>query len=88
LTLSLLPEGICGPNHGQASLMQLRKWQLQQLGTVIQDVNNACEWNDPVVLSDALELRVLPWLAKLQESLELWQQTILSGARARHRSAA
>lgn len=88
LTLSLLPEGICGPNHGQASLMQLRKWQLQQLGAVIQDVNNACEWNNPTVLSDALEMRVLPWLDKLRDSLELWQQTVVSAVCARTRNAA
>lgn len=88
LTLSLLPEGICGPNHGQASLMQLRKWQLQQLGEIIQDVNNACEWDNASMLSDALELRVLPWLEKLQASLELWQQTVVSGVHARRRSAA
>lgn len=88
LTLSLLPEGICGPNHGQASLMQLRKWQLQQLGVVIQDVNNACEWDNPAVLSDALEIRVLPWLDKLRDSLELWQQTVVSAVRSRTRNAA
>src|SRR5215469_1442335 len=78
LTLSLLPEGFCGASEGQASLIQLRKWQLQQLGAVIQDVNNACDWDNPLVLSDALEIRVLPWLAKLQEFLTLWQETVLS----------
>jgi hypothetical protein len=88
LTLSLLPEGICGPNQGQASLMQLRKWQLQQLGAVIQDVNNACEWDDPAVLSDALEMRVMPWLDKLRESLELWHETMISAPRTRRRGAA
>jgi len=87
LTLSLLPEGICGPGEGQASLMQLRKWQLQQLGAVIQDVNNACEWDNPLVLSDALEIRVLPWLTKLQEFLTLLQETILSRPRPCHQSA-
>lgn len=88
LTLSLLPEGICGPGEGQASLMQLRKWQLQQLGAVIQDVNNACEWENATLLSDALEIRVLPWLEKLQDFLTLWQETVLSGVRSpRHRVA-
>src|SRR5436190_8037065 len=43
LTVTLLPENVCGTGDGQASLTQLRKWQLQQLGAVIQDVNNACE---------------------------------------------
>lgn len=88
LTVSLLPEGICRPGEGQASLMQLRKWQLQQLGAVIQDVNNACDWDNPLVLSDALEIRVLPWLENLQEFLTLLQETILSRPHSRHHSAA
>ncbi len=82
LTLSLLPEGICGPAEGQASLMQLRKWQLQQLGSVIEDVNKVCECDNPLLLSDVLEIRVLPWLQNLQDFLALWQQTITSGARS------
>ena len=81
LTLSLLPEGVYGASEGQASLMQLRKWQLQQLGTVIQDVNHACEWDDLTVLSDALETRVLPWLDKLHDSLNLWHETMLANLR-------
>ena len=88
LTLSLLPEGICGPANGQASLMQLRRWQLQQLGEIIQDVSNASDWENASMLSDALELRVLPWLDKLEASLQLWQQTIVSGVHARRRNAA
>jgi hypothetical protein len=78
LTLSLLPETICGPDNGRAPLLQLRKWQLQQLGSVIKDVDNACNTLDTVVISEALEERVLPWLDKLQESLELWYETISS----------
>ena len=81
LTLSLVPEGIYGAPEGQASLMQLRKWQLQQLGSVIQDVNCACEWDCSTVLSDALEKRVLPWLDKLHDSLNLWHETILASLR-------
>lgn len=81
LTLSLLPEGIYCQPEGQASLMQLRKWQLQQLGSVIQDVNHACEWDCPTVLSDALENRVLPWLDKLHDSLNLWHETMLANFR-------
>lgn len=87
LTVSLLPEGICGPGEGQVSLMQLRKWQLQQLGAVIQDVNHACEWDSPQVLSDALEIRVLPWLENLREFLTLLQETILSAPRSHHHTA-
>jgi hypothetical protein len=76
LTLSLLPETICGPDNGRAPLMQLRKWQLQQLGGVIRDVDRACSAEDNLALSEALEQRVLPWLNKLQESLELWHETV------------
>jgi hypothetical protein len=78
LTLSLLPENICGPANGRASLMQLRKWQLQQLGCVIKDVDEACRLEDSTALSDALEKRALPWLDMLQESLTLWHETVTS----------
>jgi hypothetical protein len=82
LTLSLLPENIYGATEGQASLTQLRKWQLEQLGAVIQDVNNACEWDSPTVLSDVLETRVLPWIDRLQTSLTLWHETMMANARS------
>lgn len=88
LTLSLVPEGVYNSNCGQASVTQMRAWQLQQLYAVIQDVNNACEWDNPTMLSDALELRVLPWLDKLKMSLELWQQTLISATSTRRRSVA
>jgi hypothetical protein len=78
LTLSLLPDTICGPANGGASLTQLRKWQLQQLGDVIRDVDEACHAEDSIALSEALESRALPWLEKLQESLHLWHETILT----------
>ena len=80
LTLSLLPEAIYTGGDGQASLTQLRKWQIEQLGAVIQDVNSACEWNNSTVLSDVLETRVLPWLNNLQASLELWFETMLGNS--------
>jgi hypothetical protein len=79
LTLSLLPDTICGPDNGRASLAQLRKWQLQQLGCVIQEVDEASRSEDPAALSDALEQRALPWLDKLQQSLELWHETVSYG---------
>ena len=81
LTLSLLPDGIYNSGEGQAPLAQLRKWQLEQLGAVIQDVNSACEWDNTTVLSDVLETRVLPWLDKLQSSLNLWHETMLANSR-------
>jgi len=81
LTLSLLPDVIYNGGEGQAPLAQLRKWQLEQLGAVIQDVNIACEWDNTTVLSDVLETRVLPWLDKLQSSLNLWHETMLANSR-------
>ena len=81
LTLSLLPDAIYSGGAGQAPLTQLRKWQLEQLGAVIQDVNCACEWDNTTVLSDVLETRVLPWLDKLQSSLNLWHETMLANSR-------
>ncbi len=78
LTLSLLPDSICGPDNGRASLIQLRKWQLEQLGRVIQDVDEAGRFEDPVMLSEALEQRALPWLDKLHESLQLWHEAVSS----------
>ena len=76
LTLSLLPETICGASGG-ASLMQLRRWQLQQLAAIINEVDQTCQAEDPTALSDALEKRVLPWLESLQESLDLLRHTLL-----------
>ena len=81
LTLSLLPEAVYNGGEGQAPLAQLRKWQLEQLGAVIQDVNIACEWDNTIVLSDVLETRVLAWLDKLQSSLNLWHETMLANSR-------
>jgi len=82
LTLSLLPENVYVVTEGQASLTQLRKWQLEQLGAVIQDVNNACEWDGATALSDVLEARVLPWIDKLHTSLNLWHETMQMNTRA------
>lgn len=80
LTLSLVPESVCGPTHGSVSLTQLRKWQLQQLASIIREVDEACWMEDPNYLSNTLENRVLPWLDKLHESLDLWHKTALAGA--------
>jgi hypothetical protein len=76
LTLSLMPESACNSNMGGASLVQLRKWQLQQLAAVLKDVDEACWSDDCAALSNALEHRVLPWLHGLQTSLDLWQETL------------
>ena len=76
LTLSLLPETVCTTASGSASLMQLRRWQLQQLAGIIGEVDQTCQTDDPTALSDVLEKRVLPWLEGLQESLDLLRHTL------------
>jgi hypothetical protein len=72
LTLSLLPDNVRGPNHGQASFTQLRKWQLEQLATIIRDVEDAAHSGDVSRLSDALAQHVVPWLESQREVLQLW----------------
>lgn len=76
LTLSLIPECSCAVNPNGASLTQLRRWQLQQLGAILKDVDESCWSEEPGDLSNALEGRVLPWLHGLQTSLELWHETL------------
>lgn len=83
LTLSLLPDNACGPANGRASLTQLRKWQLEQVATIIKDVDAACHGLDTIPLSNALENRVLPWLQNLSELITLWYETAESGSRWR-----
>jgi len=83
LTLSLLPETICGPANGGASLVQLRKWQLQQLARIIKGVDAACWSEDSAVLSNALETEVFPWLGELIKFISLWQETAAAGSRSR-----
>ena len=78
LTLSLLPDNICGPSNGRASLTQLRKWQLEQLGGIIQEVDDASRQEEAAPLSDALETRVLPWLDSLLDSLNLWSEAVVT----------
>jgi len=76
MTLSLMPESSYSSTSGGPSLMQLRRWQLQQLASILKDVDKACWSDDSAALSDALEYRVLPWLQGLQSSLELWHETL------------
>ena len=82
LTLCLLPEGLFGPDVGAASPLQLRRWQLQQLAAIIRAVDTACWAPDPVVLSNALETRVLPWLEALHRSITLLRDTTLAAQRS------
>jgi hypothetical protein len=81
LTLTLMPEKLCGHSYAGVSPTQLRKWQLQQLGMIMKDLDEACWAEDPRVLASALESRVLPWLESLQASLELWLETLLCAPR-------
>jgi len=81
ITLSLLPENTCEPFDNRASLTQLRKWQLEQIATIIREVNEACHSEDTIPLSNALENRVLPWLQSLSELISLWHETALAGSR-------
>ena len=81
LTLSLLPDHLCGQTNGGASLKQLRKWQLEQVAAIIRYVDRACQTGDTIQISDALENRVLPWLVKLGELIQLWHETALAGSR-------
>ena len=87
LTLSLLPESIYTPADGSASVTTLRQWQLQQLGAVIKDVDEVCRWGEPADISEALEKRALPWLAKMREFLLLLRETVLSDPRAAYQEA-
>ena len=81
LTLSLLPDHLCGQGNGGASLKQLRKWQLEQVAAIIRHVDQACVTNDTIHISNALENRVLPWLERLGELIQLWHETMLAGFR-------
>lgn len=83
LTLSLLPETIYQTPNGCAPLLQVRKWQLQQLATIMKEVEDACWAPDSATLSNTLESRVLPWLSKLQDVILLWRETVLAGLRSR-----
>ena len=87
LTLSLLPEAVSGPANGSASPMQLRRWQLQQLAGIIQEVDRACQTENPTALSDALETRVLPWLEGLLETLALLRLTLRTAPETAGRAA-
>jgi hypothetical protein len=62
-------------------LTQLRKWQLEQIATIIKDVDAACHAESTLSLSNALENRVLPWLQNLTELIVLWHETAQVGSR-------
>jgi hypothetical protein len=74
--LNLLPESVWRPASGSVSVLQIRKWQLQQLAAIMRDVEKASWSEDPTALSNALEKRVVPWLAALERTLDLWHKTL------------
>src|ERR1051325_778681 len=84
LTLSLLPPARSQSQNNRPSLAELRKWQLQQLASIIKDVDDICWAEDTRPLSNLLEQRVLPWLETLGDSLELWLETMQTGAAVSH----
>lgn len=81
LTLALLPDSNYRRPDGCVSLPQMRRWQIEQYGCIIQQVNEASAFEDLSRLSNALENCALPWLQKLQDLIELWYETAQAGAR-------
>ena len=79
VTLSLMPAHVYGPANGSASLLKLRKWQLQQLAAILKKVDETCWSADPLSLSNALESQVLRWLDGLRATLDLWYDTLSTG---------
>ena len=80
LTLSLMPENVCRRCCGTA-FDQLRRWQLEQIAVIMRRVDDACESQDNIELSDALEKFVLPWLDQLAEHIQLWHHATEAGLR-------
>jgi hypothetical protein len=81
LTLSLLPDEAGGSVTAGASSKKVRKWQIEQITMIIREVDLACATGDTIFLSNTLEKRVLPWLCKLQDLIDLWHETALAGSR-------
>lgn len=80
LTLSLMPENLCVLWCG-TPFHKLRRWQLEQISMIVQRVDEACDSQDNIQLSDALENLVLPWLDRLGEHIRLWLDATQAGAR-------
>jgi len=80
LTLSLMPENLCRHCCG-TSFDKLRCWQLEQIAVIVRKVDGACDSQDNIQLSDALEKLVLPWLQNLDEHIRLWHDATLAGSR-------
>jgi hypothetical protein len=65
LTLSLMPEDLC-QNCCGTTFYRLRQWQLEQIATIVCQVDGTCDSKDNIKLSDALEK--LAWAALRQVS--------------------
>jgi hypothetical protein len=81
VTLSYLPDEFSGMATAGAPLKKLRKWQLEQVASIIRDVDLCCVTGDTIMVSNAMENRVLPWLCQLQDLIALWLETALAGSR-------
>jgi hypothetical protein len=80
LTLSLMPENLCELCCG-TTFQKLRRWQLEQISLIVRRVDEACDSQDNLRLSDALENLVLPWLDRLAEHIRLWHDATQTGVR-------
>lgn len=80
LTLSLMPENLCQLYCG-TTFHQLRRWQLEQIAMIVRRVDEVCDSQDTIRLSDALEKLVLPWLDRLTEHIQIWHAATQAGAR-------
>lgn len=80
LTLSLMPEDLCQLSCG-TTFHQVRRWQLEQISRIVRRVDAACEDQDNIRLSDALEKLVLPWLDRLTEHIQIWHAATQAGTR-------
>jgi hypothetical protein len=80
LTLSLLPENLCQLYCG-TTFHQLRRWQLEQVSIIVRRVDEACDSQDNIRLSDALETLAIPWLDRLTEHIQIWHAATQAGAR-------
>lgn len=79
VTLSLLPQGAA--LSGPVSPLQLRRWQLEQLAEIIQELDRQAETGEVSALIAAFEKRVWPWLWQLRETLLLQREAFAAGAR-------
>jgi len=79
VTLSLLP--CAAAEWGKVSPLQLRRWQLEQLAEIIQELDRHADADQPAALIEALERRLWPWLWRLRETLMLQREAMTAGAR-------